>query len=74
MYRAYSSLPLKSCEKIFLLCTELGTKVKVISDVADLPVTAHMESASHHEVKPVGQTIDNYFTLYAPDKHIGDKP
>jgi transposase len=44
-----------------------------ISDASGLPVAAHVESASPHEVKLVEDTIDRSFTQYAPDKLIGDK-
>jgi transposase len=44
-----------------------------IADAAGLPVAAHVESASPHEVKLVEDTIDNSFTQYAPNKLIGDK-
>ena len=44
-----------------------------ITDAAGLPVAAHIESASPHEVKLVEDTIDSSFTQYAPDKLVGDK-
>ena len=44
-----------------------------IADTAGLPVAAHVESASPHELKLVEATIDSGFTEYAPDKLIGDK-
>jgi transposase len=44
-----------------------------IADASGLPVAAHVESASPHEVKLVEDTIDRSFTQYAPDKLIGDK-
>jgi transposase len=44
-----------------------------IADAAGFPVAAHIESASPHEVKLVGATIDSGFTEYAPDRLIGDK-
>ena len=44
-----------------------------ITDAAGLPVAAHVESASPHEVKLVEETIDSSFTEYAPDKLVGDK-
>ena len=44
-----------------------------ITDASGLPVAAHVESASPHEVKLVEATIDSGFTQYAPDKIIGDK-
>ncbi len=45
----------------------------VIADAAGFPVSAHIESASPHEVKLVEATIDNGFTQYALDRIIGDK-
>ena len=44
-----------------------------IADASGIPVSAHIESASPHEVKLVEATIDNGFTQYAPNKLIGDK-
>lgn len=44
-----------------------------IADTAGIPVAAHIESASPHEVKLVEATIDSGFTKYAPDRIIGDK-
>jgi transposase len=44
-----------------------------IADTAGIPVAAHIESASPHEVKLVETTIDSGFTKYAPDRIIGDK-
>ncbi len=44
-----------------------------ITDAFGLPVAAHVESASPHEVKLIEATIDSSFTQYAPDKLIGDK-
>jgi transposase len=44
-----------------------------ITDAAGLPVAAHVESASPHEVKLVEANIDSTFTRYAPDKLVGDK-
>ncbi len=44
-----------------------------IADASGLPIAAHIESASPHEVKLVEATIDSGFTKYAPDKIIGDK-
>ena len=50
-----------------------GTKIMAIADAAGLPVAAHIESASPHEVKLVEATLDSGFTQYAPDRLIGDK-
>ena len=44
-----------------------------IADAAGIPVSAHIESASPHEVKLVEATIDSRFTQYAPDRIVGDK-
>ena len=44
-----------------------------IADAGGLPVSAHVESASPHEVKLVEDTIDSGFTEYAPGKLVGDK-
>jgi transposase len=44
-----------------------------IADASGIPVAAHIESASPHEVKLVEATIDSGFTQYAPNKLIGDK-
>jgi hypothetical protein len=44
-----------------------------ITDASGLPVAAHVESASPHEVKLVEDTIDSGFTQYAPNKLIGDR-
>jgi transposase len=44
-----------------------------IADAAGFPISAHIESASPHEVKLVEATIDSGFTQYAPDRIIGDK-
>jgi len=44
-----------------------------IADASGLPVAAHVQSASPHEVTLVEDTIDSSFTQYAPDKLIGDK-
>jgi transposase len=44
-----------------------------ITDAYGLPVAAHVESASPHEVKLVEATIDSGLTRSAPDKLVGDK-
>ena len=44
-----------------------------IKDAYSLPVAAHVESASPHEVKLVEATIDSGLNRYAPDKLVGDK-
>jgi len=44
-----------------------------IADAAGVPVSAHIESASPHEVKLVEAAIDSSFTPDAPDRIIGDK-
>ena len=50
-----------------------GTKIMAIADAAGLPVAAHVEGASPHEVTLVEATIDSCFTQHAPDRIIGDK-
>jgi transposase len=50
-----------------------GTKIMGIADATGFPVSAHIESASPHEVKLVEATIESGFTQYAPDRIIGDK-
>ena len=42
-------------------------------DASGIPVSAHIESASPHELKLVEATIDSSFTQYAPDRIVGDK-
>ena len=44
-----------------------------IADAAGLPVAAHVESVSPHEVKLAQETLDNGFTGETPEKLIGDK-
>jgi transposase len=44
-----------------------------IADASGIPIAAHIESASPHEVTLVEATIDSGFTQYAPDRIIGDK-
>ena len=44
-----------------------------IADTSGIPVAAHIESASPHEVSLVEDAVDSGFTRYAPNKLIGDK-
>jgi transposase len=44
-----------------------------IKDASGVPIAAHVESASPHEVKLVEQTIGSGFIEYAPYRLIGDK-
>jgi transposase len=44
-----------------------------IADASGVPVAAHVESASPHEVTLVEATIDSGFTQHAPVRIIGDK-
>ena len=44
-----------------------------IADASGLPVAAHVESASPHEVKLVEATIERSFIVETPDRLIGDK-
>jgi transposase len=50
-----------------------GTKIMAIADAAGIPIAAHVENASPHEVTLVEETIDSGFTEHAPDRIIGDK-
>lgn len=53
--------------------TRKGTNIIAITDASCLPVAAHIESASPHEVKLVEATLDSRFIDKAPVKLIGDK-
>lgn len=44
-----------------------------ITDASGLPVAAHIESASPHEVKLVEATLNSSFIQKTPEKLIGDK-
>jgi len=44
-----------------------------IADASGLPVAAHVESASPHEVKLVEATIESSFVVHTPERLIGDK-
>jgi len=44
-----------------------------VADASSLPVAAHVESASPHEVKLVEATIETSFIIHAPERLIGDK-
>ena len=44
-----------------------------IADASGFPVAAHIESTNPHKVNLVEDTIDQSFTLYAPEKTIEDK-
>ena len=44
-----------------------------IADASGLPVALHVDSASPHEVKLVGKTIQGRFTTKLPKRIIGDK-
>jgi transposase len=44
-----------------------------VADAAGLPIAAHVESASPHEIKLVEATIDTRFVGKAPERLIGDK-
>jgi transposase len=50
-----------------------GTKIMVIADGSSLPLAAHIESASPHEVTLVERTLEARFTVSTPQKLIGDK-
>ena len=44
-----------------------------IADASGLPVAAHVESASPHEVTLVEATVERSFVVETPDRLIGDK-
>jgi transposase len=44
-----------------------------IADSSGFPVALHVDSASPHEVKLVGKTIEGRFPIQLPKKLIGDK-
>jgi transposase len=44
-----------------------------VADASGLPVAAHVESASPHEVKLVDATIESSFVVQTPGRLIGDK-
>ena len=44
-----------------------------VADATGLPIAAHVESASPHEVKLVEATIDTRFVGKVPKRLIGDK-
>ena len=50
-----------------------GTKIMAVADASGLPVAAHVESASPHEVKLVEATLRSSFLLRLPKRLIGDK-
>ncbi len=50
-----------------------GTKLMAVADSSGLPVAAHAESASPHEVTLVGDTISSRFIEELPEHLIGDK-
>ena len=44
-----------------------------VADASGLPVAAHVESASPHEIKLVEATIESSFVVHTPERLIGDK-
>jgi transposase len=44
-----------------------------IADRSGVPVALHVDSASPHEVKLVGKTIEGRFLVQLPTKMVGDK-
>ena len=44
-----------------------------VADASGLPVAAHVESASPHEIKLVEATIESSFVVQPPERLIGDK-
>lgn len=50
-----------------------GTKIMAISDAGGVPVAAHIESASPHEVNLVESAIVSRYISKSPKRMIGDK-
>ena len=50
-----------------------GTKIMAMADRSGLPLAAHVESASPHEVTLVEDTLEARFLDELPDRLIGDK-
>ncbi len=50
-----------------------GTKIMAIADASGLPCALHVASASPHEVKLVGATLERRFLSQLPDRIIGDR-
>jgi len=50
-----------------------GSKIMAISDGHGLPLAVHVASASPHETKLVGPTIERRFLAEAPQRLIGDR-
>jgi len=44
-----------------------------IADVSGLPIPAHIQSASPHEVRLVEETLDSRFIEDTPERLIGDE-
>jgi len=50
-----------------------GSKIMAISDGHGLPLAVHVASASPHETKLVGPTLEQRFLAEAPERMIGDR-
>ena len=50
-----------------------GSKIMAISDGHGLPLAVHVASASPHETKLVGPTLQQRFLAEAPERLIGDR-
>jgi transposase len=50
-----------------------GSKIMAISDGHGLPLAVHVASASPHETKLVGATIERRFLAETPERLIGDR-
>ena len=50
-----------------------GSKIMAISDGHGLPLAVHVASASPHETKLVGPTIEQRFLAETPERLIGDR-
>src|SRR3989338_6007292 len=50
-----------------------GSKIMVVGDVHGLPISAHVDSASPHEVTLVAKTLARRFTRKNPRRLVGDR-
>lgn len=44
-----------------------------VADRSGLPISVHTASASPHEVRLVGETLDEVFTDQQPERLVGDR-
>jgi len=50
-----------------------GTKLMAVADRSGLPIAVHVASASPHEVRLAGETIEKRFTRNPPEHLVGDE-